>query len=1172
MKAKKIKHNLLANQINNFFSDNQLQDPKLKAFLKEIEKTYLNYVPETNTKLEEEIIPEKYFLECLISEDYNILELNDNLAKNYNQANVNLIGLNFFDVIHSCKEDFDFFKQNFEKLSPEESILKISQKGEETNRHWNIQATFDNQSNLKQIYCCAYDFSNFEQISLKKNALYNEYTSISDVLYSLNQTIFKCDIDMLIKRHYESGKKANFLPLRNLEGGYLYEYFTENQKLLLFKALKKLKNKPTEVTVSSKDLDNNIIFLKVTFAPIIDNKKEFLCLIREITHEREREQKIKRLEVLHKGLMHSITQSLCIVDKNNKIIDSNKSFQEFMGYSKSKLLNTNFKKYIIREDIVKLKEFENGLKVKKSTELRIIKKTGGIVPIRVNKTFHPYREEENYIYSFSSIEGKVDETEIEKNKQELFKELSNHIPLYIYIKDQKGNILFMNKIMADKFDINQKNIEGKQHKDLFNKNLATFFEQDDQEFWKQSSQNFFQRSRIIKVNGKEEEWNMGRKRLESLYTEESFLLFYANNITEEAKAKKQVTESNKRFKQLVEYSEDVIHRTTAGGRFLYFNPTIHRITGYTKDDLSQKLASDLIVENERQDVITFYEEQVKNREKNTYKEFSVLTKKGTILRIGQNVRLFYENGKPYFQTIARDITEQVATAKELERTKKLAEESLRAKEKFLSTISHEIRNPLHAISGITRFLLEEESREDEKQLLQAIIFSSNNILSLVNDLLDFSKINSGKIRFENTEFDLKTNLKQMKQSLMVKAEENSNSLNFYIDSNVPNWLIGDTTRLSQILYNLLGNALKFTQEGDVELSVSVKKNNPKNIVLLFKVSDNGIGIPENKLKSIFEYNKQAKTAIVKSYGGSGIGLYITKTLIEKQGGKIEVKSKEGLGSAFIFELNFRKGEKNNPLIAHKNPQVFFFKNVKVLAAEDDFFNQKVIKTILEKRGVKVDFANNGNQVLDKIQEEVYDIVLMDLQMPEMDGYEAAQHLRKKFKLTIPIIAVTGETDENTLERLIDIGIDDQVSKPFSPEVLQEKLIQYIPPHKYYESDKKTLETNKKPKVKKLIDLSYLNEVAQGQSKILKEMTRIYTKQTENFIKNLEEALIKEDWSDIPKIIHKAKPVFESLGVKKALEILEDFRQDTIDFDKGIVLLKDLRDIREKTIKELLEIT
>ncbi|HAN76711.1 MAG TPA: hypothetical protein DCQ31_02475 [Bacteroidales bacterium] len=387
---------------------------------------------------------------------------------------------------------------------------------------------------------------------------------------------------------------------------------------------------------------------------------------------------------------------------------------------------------------------------------------------------------------------------------------------------------------------------------------------------------------------------------------------------------------------------------------------------------------------------------------------------------------------------------------ELVAAKEHAENSLKIKEQFLANMSHEIRTPMNAIIGMSNLITDTKLSAEQAAYVRSIRTGADNLLVIINDILDFSKIEAGKIEIEQVPFDLRELLKDLVGSLNFSAYNSNLEIMLLTDPKLPQHVIGDRVRLNQILLNLGGNAVKFTNSGFVRFKVSIEKESRSFISLLFEVVDTGIGIPEDKLNEIFESFSQASADTTRKYGGTGLGLTISKQLVKLQGGMLQVRSRVNEGSTFYFSLNFKKVPANYvpEVMEEKKVNMSVGKNVKVLLVEDNEMNLFFASTILKKDDFEVFEAKNGKLAINLLTEKpnFFDIVLMDLHMPEMDGYTAAQFIRATFGepyKSIPIIALTAAATKGEIDKCYEAGMTDFVSKPFKPEILVNKILQYI---------------------------------------------------------------------------------------------------------------------------------
>ena len=511
-------------------------------------------------------------------------------------------------------------------------------------------------------------------------------------------------------------------------------------------------------------------------------------------------------------------------------------------------------------------------------------------------------------------------------------------------------------------------------------------------------------------------------------------------------------------RSLIEASLDPLFTISTAGKITDMNNASVNITGISRDKLIGT------------DFFDYFTEPQKARE--VYQEvfakgfvadypLIILDHKLTDVLINGSVYKDEQGNVLGVVVVARDTTEQKRIEKELieakvfaelatgiaeeakrnaETATRLAGEAVKAKQQFLSNMSHEIRTPMNAIIGFTKVVLRTELTIKQNEYLTAIKISGDSLIVLINDILDLAKVDAGKMTFEKTPFKMALSISAMLHVFETKIQERNLQLIKIYDDKIPMVLVGDPVRLHQIILNLVSNAVKFTTEGTITVSVKMLNEDEDNANIEFAVSDTGIGIREDKMVHIFENFQQATSKTSRLYGGTGLGLAIVKQLVENQGGVINVKSKLDEGSTFSFTLPFQKTNIEAEIEKESRDYDVEVTNINILVVEDIALNQLLMKTILGDYGFKCDIADNGIIAIEKLQSKVYDIILMDLQMPEMNGFEATEYIRKKLNSQIPIIALTADVTTVDLAKCKAVGMNDYIAKPVDERLLYGKII------------------------------------------------------------------------------------------------------------------------------------
>lgn len=621
--------------------------------------------------------------------------------------------------------------------------------------------------------------------------------------------------------------------------------------------------------------------------------------------------------------------------------------------------------------------------------------------------------------------------------------------------------------------------------------------------------------------------------------------------------KDQAQLSVKRYRDLFNYSQALICTHDMEGRLLAVNPAICKVLQYEEEDLIGRYIYDFIPANRKQDFLEIYLPTI-TKEKNLEGLFNVIDKSGK-----EHYLLFHnycvedEGAAPYVVGFSQDITERIKSEQELHIAKRMAEDVAHAKESFLANMSHEIRTPMNGILGMASLLAKTKLDDKQRNFLKLIHESANNLLVIVNDVLDLEKIIAGKLIVEKLPFKIIDKVTTVVQSFIYKAEEKGVAI-IYQNSIPPDLVVvGDPYRLTQIMNNILSNAVKFTEIGKIVITTRVKSFEDQIATVQFIIRDTGIGISEKNQKSIFEPFVQADPTISRKFGGTGLGLTICKSLLEMQGGSLSVASKEGVGSTFTFNIPYLISEQDDDKI--DNPIELNYASLrsrKILLAEDVELNQMIARHILEAWGMEVTIANNGKEALNAVEKNNYDLVLMDIQMPEMDGIEATKNIRllaDPEKANVPVIALTANALKGDSEKYLSMGMTDYLSKPFDETKLFQVITRNIANLDSVPEEEEG-EKKEEPSVIKqqksvpmatdtLYDLSTIRSISGGDEGFVKKMIDLFIETVPQNVEELNKALAEQDWDQVSKMAHKLKSTLDSMGIASVKQDVRTVEQN-----------------------------
>jgi len=624
------------------------------------------------------------------------------------------------------------------------------------------------------------------------------------------------------------------------------------------------------------------------------------------------------------------------------------------------------------------------------------------------------------------------------------------------------------------------------------------------------------------------------------------------DLTNDKRVEQELIQSELLYQKLFEESRDAIYISGVRGELLEVNPAALELFGYTREEMLSMNAQRLYANPEERE--KFRQAMQKQGSVSNY-EVLLVKKDGTEMHclLSSTTRRNAQMEIIGYQGIIRDITERKRTD-ELVRAKALAERSAVMKAQFLANMSHEIRTPMNAVMGMTHLLQDTHMSAEQKRYVNGIYSASEHLLVLINDILDFSKIEAGKLQLESIEFSLREVLSNIADTFKFKVREKKLDFILNIDEQLPPVIVGDPTRLTQILLNLVSNAVKFTEKGKVQLDVRLFTEDKLNATIAFAVADTGIGIEPDKVDFIFDSFSQVNRSDTRLYGGTGLGLTITKKLIEMQGGTISLKSKLGEGTTFLVVLKFEKGAVGS-ISNHKYTLSEMAANplgrLRLLIVEDNELNRVVTTDTIKKWGkdIVIDIAENGEEAVKKIRKTHYDLILMDVQMPKMNGYEATQYIRKTLhKTDLPILAMTAYATTGEAEKTITSGMNDYISKPFDPKKLYQKIAKLTSKkeivHLDSPDDMEKISEKRTEKVEiyeHITNLSFLEESVAGDEELKTKMLEIMINETPQEIALMEKYYHEKNWERLRAVAHKFKSSVVYMGLSGLKEVVQNIQ-------------------------------
>jgi len=1156
-------HKLLKKQIKRIFTEDQLQDPSILNFLNVVNESYFSY------ERDNEILTHAFH-----ESEKEYLILNNNLKNEYEikkksisnlYDSIGLIEGKFIDYnINNDGDDLLFISKQLnnqvEKQKSNEraidSLVKMQQILMQIAREFiNISADEifkTKQETLEKLgqfvsadraYIFEYDFNNETCSNTFEWCNYDVEPQI-DNLQSIPLNLMREWVDSNISGEIMSIPRVEDLPNNNLKQilspqgikSLLVLPIINQNGCLGFVGFDSVKS---HYNYSEKEKD--VLFF---FAQMIANV--------DMRHKNELE--LRYNNELQKTLLSNIQSGIIFEDENNNIIFANELFCELFSISDvpeslnglncqdcleiSKNLFVDSEKFAERiGEIVHKKEIVTN-EILEMVNGKFLERD--YIPLFINDEY------KGHLWKYNDISHQIKSRALLEQSEERNRLIMQSALNAIITIDTSGQISFWNKQAEQIFGWKMEEVIGKkledniipiQHKKGHTEGLNRYLESGEG-----PALNKLLELPAVKKDGTEVIIEIAIIPIKQ--DDELFFCSFIQDISERKKAETQLIYQERKFRNIISNMNLGLIEVDNNGLIQYANQSFSTISGYSNEELIGKDPIDIFVE-EKDKIIMESKAELRAQGISDLYQIPVKNKNGEIKWWAVSGAPNIDDNGNVLGTIGihLDITEQKKLELELELEKQIALNASKAKEVFLSTMSHEIRTPLNAIIGFLRELGKFSTSQEQKTYIENSSIASSHLLSIINNILDISKIESGEMELESIAFDLKHSIEKVVNVLDVKAKERELLIEYKFNNDISEYLIGDSFRIEQILFNLIGNSLKFTQEGSVQVECDLIQDFDDKQEILISILDTGIGIDESYLNSIFTKFSQEDKSTSRNFGGTGLGMAITKELVDLMGGNITIESKKNTGTKIFITLKLNKAiKKNNSQNLPEISTSFSLENIKVLLVEDNEFNRIVAQNSLKYFRCEVVEAINGIDAIEKIKENNFDVILMDVQMPMMDGIEATKIIKQDLNINTPIIALTANAFKTEIDKFKSVGISDYITKPFDEDVLYKSISKVVSENK--------LSIINEEKVN--YDFSNLISISKGDDEFVEKMISLFIRQTSQACDDISNFISENNFNEVHKLIHKIKPNIEFMGITsimnqvKELEILS---KDPNDIDR-----------------------
>lgn len=860
-----------------------------------------------------------------------------------------------------------------------------------------------------------------------------------------------------------------------------------------------------------------------------ENLREVNEKLEELVEERTKD--LRTTELRFERLVETANDLIYRSDVHGYFSYANPVTLKTLGYTLEELKQKHFSELIDPEYLDEVREFYNAQFVNKTVgtymELPVRTKNNETVWLGQNVIFQ--FNENDKIDHISTVARNITEEKISRSR---LHNLISNLQSGVLLEDEYRKIVLVNERFCKKFGIEHAPalLIGENCENTIEQSKTLFVDEDG--FVKRIQEILKQRKLVLNDTLKLKDGRILERDYIPVFIENRYSghLWNYRDVTKQRNAVDAIRRSEEKYRGIIENMNLGLMEVDTEERILYANQSFCEMSGYEPDEIIGKVAASLFVRGDNASAI---EEQNLMRQdgiSDVY-ELAIKNKRGQLKWwLISGGPLLDANGKRKGSIgIHYDITQVKELQSDLEEAKFIAEESSKAKEIFLANMSHEIRTPMNGIVGMARQLDKTELDKNQSFYLNTIRNAADNLLVILNDILDLSKIEAGKLSVENVPFDFRKSMKQSSMVLVPKAEEKGLQFNTFIEDSVPKIITGDPFRLNQVMLNLIGNAIKFTEKGKVEVSCSLGNKSQGNHSLHISVKDDGIGMSPEYLDQIFEKFSQEDKSTARQFGGTGLGMNISKQLVELMNGELFIESQKGEGTTVNVHIPFESPDESQlrpQEEVEKDYGILIGKNI--LIAEDNELNRLVVGTTLSNYGVDMTFAINGKEAVEHLQKNKFDLVLMDVQMPVMDGIEACQYIRNELDADIPILAFTANVIKGDKEKYLSAGMNDIVPKPFEEEHLLDILLKWITGKDIATQEETKEDINLSSSE---YSLEKLQLISRGNQDFVLKMLNIFYDQSEETTNLLKSSLKDEDYTKIAKVAHKIKPSLDNLSME-----------------------------------------